>query len=633
MFHLSLKKSKTTTGITFILCSSEMQVYFSCSMFVVQKCGTIQSQWDFSSAFRYVIVWHCGSSSSLLFYFATLTDSSASLVGFNSRVVISRVPSMPRTTFTLRPPFLFCARQNCRWRSVTATTIETSSEPGFLVGEGHSGQASCPPSTSPSSVMSLSVKGMEGLGVPHWKKMSSKELGIKKSMIATQTRSVLSELRKRGHDVYLVGGCVRDLIMKRVPKDFDIITTANLFEVKKAFSRCEIVGRRFPICHVHTDDGIVEVSSFITTGRHSSNYVRHISSRPPVCDKHDCMRWKNCLGRDFTINGLMFDPYSHLIYDYLEGMEDIKQAKVRTVIPPLTSFQEDCARILRAIRIAARLGFRFSRETAQCVKDLATLVLRLDKGRIFMEMNYMLAYGSAEASVRLLWKFGLLELLLPIQAAYFVSQGFHRRDRGTNMLLDLFSNLDRLLAPNRPCDSSLWVAVLAFHHALVCWPRDPLVVATFSLAVHNGGDILEAINIARNILNPHNQAFPELLQPLMWDESKALVHEVVNLGSSVIAAIRSMMDEYLVSQAMARYPQAPTSDLVFIPPHVYLRVTRIFECIERGDTEGGFVPKKGSKINYWSLSHGDLAEVRHVFARIVFDTVYPPNLEEDKKCP
>ncbi|KAG0457934.1 hypothetical protein HPP92_023091 [Vanilla planifolia] len=529
------------------------------------------------------------------------------------------VGAISRTTFTLRPPFLFCARQNCRWRSVTATAIETSSEPGFLVGEGHSGQASCPPSTSPSSVMSLSVKGMEGLGVPHWKKMSSKELGIKKSMIANQTRFkdfLFHFLEPLFHWVSLI-----EILM------------GDIYLVKKAFSRCEIVGRRFPICHVHTDDGIVEVSSFITTGRHSSNYVRHISSRPPVCDKHDCMRWKNCLGRDFTINGLMFDPYSHLIYDYLEGMEDIKKAKVRTVIPPLISFQEDCARILRAIRIAARLGFHFSRETAQCVKDLATLVLRLDKGRIFMEMNYMLAYGSAEASVRLLWKFGLLELLLPIQAAYFVSQGFHRRDRGTNMLLDLFSNLDRLLAPNRPCDSSLWVAVLAFHHALVCRPRDPLVVATFSLAVHNGGDILEAINIARNILNPHNQAFPELLQPLVWDETKALLHEVVNLGSSVIAAIRSMMDEYLVSQAMARYPQAPTSDLVFIPPHVYLRVSRIFECIERGDTEGGFVPKKGSKINYWSLSHGDLAEVRHVFARIVFDTVYPPNLEEDKKCP
>ncbi|KAK8967775.1 hypothetical protein KSP40_PGU021198 [Platanthera guangdongensis] len=111
--------------------------------------------------------------------------------------------------------------------------------------------------------------------------------------------------------------------------------------VERAFSRCAIVGKRFPICHVYIDDYIVEV---------------------------------------------------------------------RTIIPARISFQEDCARILRAIRIAARLEFRFTRETAQCIKELAALV-----GRILMEMNYMLSYGSAEASLRLLWKFGLLELLLPIQ--------------------------------------------------------------------------------------------------------------------------------------------------------------------------------------------------------------------------
>uniref|UniRef100_A0A6N2MVU7 tRNA nucleotidyltransferase/poly(A) polymerase RNA and SrmB- binding domain-containing protein n=1 Tax=Salix viminalis TaxID=40686 RepID=A0A6N2MVU7_SALVM len=89
------------------------------------------------------------------------------------------------------------------------------------------------------------------------------------------------------------------------------------------------------------------------------------------------------------------------------------------------------SRILRAVRIAARLGFRFTRETICHFYSL----LRLDKPRIMMEMNYMLAYGSAEASLRILWKFGLLELLLPFQAAYFVRDGFKRRDKRSNMLL------------------------------------------------------------------------------------------------------------------------------------------------------------------------------------------------------
>lgn len=247
--------------------------------------------------------------------------------------------------------------------------------------------------------------------------MSSKSLGIKNSMISKATRSVLNDLSNKGYDVYLVGGCVRDLVMKKIPKDFDVITSADLRQVQRTFSRCDIVGKRFPICHVHINDSIIEVSSFSTRGRRPSSALSYISRRPPDCDEHDYLRWKDCLGRDFTINGLMFNPYKNIVYDYLGGMEDIRKAKVRTVIPARTSFQEDCARILRAIRIAARLDFRFAKETAHSVKDLASSVMRLDKGRLLMEMNYMLAYGSAEASLRLLWRFGLLELLLPIQIA------------------------------------------------------------------------------------------------------------------------------------------------------------------------------------------------------------------------
>lgn len=525
------------------------------------------------------------------------------------------IGAVSKISHSLRPPLAFCHRLARRRSSFGAI-----SKPELLAGDRQGDQAPSPVSTSPSN-------GGEILRKSIWKKMSSKELGIKRSMIPKQTKSVLKELSRRGYDVYLVGGCVRDLIMKRIPKDFDIITTANLSEVKKAFSRCDIVGKRFPICHVHVNDYIVEVSSFSTSGRNSSIYYRYTSGSPDY-DEIDAVRWKNCLGRDFTINGLMFDPYSRLVYDYLGGMEDIKKAKVRTVIPARTSFQEDCARILRAIRIAARLDFRFNRETAQCIKDLATLVLRLDKGRILMEMNYMLAYGSAEASLRLLWKFGLLELLLPIQAAYFVSHGFRRRDRGTNMLLALFSNLDRLLAPDRPCHSSLWVAIFAFHEALACKPRDPLVVAIFSLAVHNGGDMLKAVNFARRITNSHNQNVSELLEPAVWHDDKGLINEVVDLTSSVISALRAMTDECFVSQAMAQYPQAPISDLVFIPLQLYLRVCQVFECIKSGATERGFVPKHGSEINYYSLANGGLAELRHVFARVVFDTIYLPKIEE-----
>ncbi|PSR84614.1 Poly(A) polymerase [Actinidia chinensis var. chinensis] len=458
---------------------------------------------------------------------------------------------------------------------------------------------------------------------PEWKKLSSKDLGIRTSMIGKPTRLVLNGLKEKGYEVYLVGGCVRDLILKRIPKDFDIITSAELKEVLRTFPRCEVVGRRFPICHVHVDDTIIEVSSFSTSGRKFGRKSNYSFRRPRGCNEHDFIRWRNCLHRDFTINGLMFDPFAKVVYDYMGGIEDIKKAKVRTVIAASTSFVEDCARILRGMRIAARLGFRFSRETAHSMRELSTSVLRLDKGRILMEMNYMLAYGSAEASLRLLWKFGLLEILLPIQAAYFVSKGFRRRDTRSNMLLSLFSSLDRLLAPDRPCDSRLWIGILAFHKALVDHPRDPLVVAAFSIALHSGGSLTEAVNIARSISQPHEMSFNELLEPGSIDSNDALIGEVMDLAVSVKTAICKMTDEHFVSQAMIEYPQAPHSDLVFISPALTLKVVAIFERV-RGGKERGFVPKRGSKIDYEALALGRLNEVRHMFARIVFDTVYPP---------
>ncbi|XP_047316895.1 poly(A) polymerase I-like isoform X2 [Impatiens glandulifera] len=446
-------------------------------------------------------------------------------------------------------------------------------------------------------------------------------------MIPRSTRQVLDGLKKKGFDVYLVGGCVRDLILRRTPKDFDVITSAELKQVLRIFSRCEIVGKRFPICHVHIDGTIIEVSSFSTSARKFGRDLSFDSERPIEFDDKDFVRWRNCLQRDFTVNSLMFDPFGKVIYDYIGGLEDIRKAKVRTTIPANRSFIEDCARILRAIRVAARLGFSFTRDTALNVKSLSTSIQRLDKGRILLEMNYMLAYGSGEASMRLLWKYGLLELILPFQAAYLVRSGFRRKDTTSNMLLSLISNMDKFLAPDRPCHTSLWIVILAFHKALSDQPRYPLAVAAFGLAVHNGGNMSEAINIARSITMPHDESFRELLENQNPDFSE-LKLEVQNIASSVKNALTDMTDEYHVSKAMAKYPRAPYTDLVFVSFGLYLKTCSIFECARKG-RERGFVAKQGSKIDYDALTFGSLQELRHVFARIIFDTVYPLSLSNE----
>ncbi|WZZ59103.1 hypothetical protein YC2023_059210 [Brassica napus] len=462
-----------------------------------------------------------------------------------------------------------------------------------------------------------------------WKKLDANEFGIQRSMIPESTRMVLNKLRKKGFQVYLVGGCVRDLILDRIPKDFDVITSAELKEVRQVFPRCQIVGRRFPICHVYVDDIIIEVSSFSTSARTGKTPNKNFR-KPVGCNERDYIRWKNCLQRDFTVNGLMFDPLENVVYDYIGGVEDIKNSKVRTVSAAKLSFIEDKARILRAIRIAARLGFSLTKDVAVSVKELSTSLLRLDPSRVQMEINYMLAYGSAEASLRLLWRFGLMEILLPIQvglwASYFVSQGFRRRDGRSNMLLSMFRNLDRLVAPDRPCAELLWIGILAFHKALVDQPRDPTVVASYCLAIYSDISLSEAMEIAKSNTKQHNSNFQELSAQDKDIAGSKLSQQVMSLAESVKSAAKKMHDRDYLANAMSKYPQAPSSDMVFMSRPLLERVQRMFGSVRRkGDGERG-VPSLDRRINYKSLALGDFHETRRVFARIVFDTVYPPKI-------
>ncbi|KAJ8432281.1 LOW QUALITY PROTEIN: hypothetical protein Cgig2_028543 [Carnegiea gigantea] len=172
---------------------------------------------------------------------------------------------------------------------------------------------------------------------------------------------------------------------------------------------------------------------------------------------------------------------------------------------------------------------------------------------------------------------------------------------------------------------SLMVSILAFHKALADQPRDPLVIATFCLAVHSGGSLSEAVRIAKSISQPHDSSFPEVLEPnnLFTDEN--VMDEVKDLAASVRAALSKMTDGASVSQAMAKYPQAPHSDLVFISMALQVRTDEIISCVTKG-REKAFVPKRSSNINYESLAVGNLHEVRFMLSRVIFDTIYPPHL-------
>ncbi|KAF5186353.1 poly(A) polymerase I-like [Thalictrum thalictroides] len=270
-----------------------------------------------------------------------------------------------------------------------------------------------------------------------WRVVDSRFYGVYGNHISIPSSTVLSILRNKGFKAYLVGGCVRDLLLGRIPKDYDVITSATLSEIKKTFKKkSRAVGRRFPICHVYIKGGMVEVSSFSTVAKdaHGMETVSG-SNEPTGCGIDDFFRWQNCLRRDFTINSLFYDPSANKIYDYINGMRDLKSWKVQTVVPAHLSFKEDCARILRGLRIAARLGMSFSEETAAAINSLYLSILDLDKGRLMMEMDYMFSYGAAASSLSLLNKFKILDILHPFQATYLSNQAHDQTAQSSPMLI------------------------------------------------------------------------------------------------------------------------------------------------------------------------------------------------------
>ncbi|KAL0424910.1 UNVERIFIED_CONTAM: Poly(A) polymerase I [Sesamum radiatum] len=451
-----------------------------------------------------------------------------------------------------------------------------------------------------------------------WRKLDSGRLGIAKSMISVPSWTVLRNLRAAGFEAYLVGGCVRDLLLNKVPKDFDVITTARLKQVKKKFRRAMIVGKRFPICRVTIKDSVVEVSSFETVAERSKTKQDGISRQPTGCNPGDFVRWKNCMHRDFTVNSLLFDPFVDVIFDYTNAIADLRSLKLRTVIPAHLSFKEDEARILRGLRIAARLNLSFSKETEAAIYSLSPLVAHLDKSRINLEMNYMLSYGAAEPSLLLLKRFKLLEILLPFHAAY-LEQVDDRVGLRSLMLMKLFFNLDQLITCDRPCDDSLWVAILSFHLALFRNPQHALVVLTFaSLLYHGTWD--ESIKFARENALATRIYVSEILDSPDYLNDDEIAERVTQFVRQVNNSVDILINMDCLLKAMTRFPESPCSGLVFVPQNMGKRVKHIYNILT--ENMASFkAEKRNLERDYGLLTAGNGNEVRFMLGKIILRTL------------
>jgi len=240
---------------------------------------------------------------------------------------------------------------------------------------------------------------------------SRAEHNVSRSNISPNALKVLNRLKRGGYSAYLVGGCIRDLILEGKPKDFDVVTDASPEQIKSLFNNCILIGRRFRLAHVRFGCEIIEVSTFraASSSQHKLNtdgMIMHDNEYGAIDE--DAFR------RDFTINALYYDIRDFSIIDYVGGMKDLRKRQLRLIGNPKQRYIEDPVRILRAIRFAAKLDFNIHPNTAKPLSQVTDLLQKVSKARVFEEYIKLFLHGKALATFEALQKHNSLTILFAI---------------------------------------------------------------------------------------------------------------------------------------------------------------------------------------------------------------------------
>ena len=238
--------------------------------------------------------------------------------------------------------------------------------------------------------------------------------GIRREHLSSCARRTCEGLQAQGYLAFVVGGAVRDLILGLEPKDYDVATNATPEQVHAVFRRSRIIGRRFRLVHVLCGADVVEVSTF--------RAMQSASDDDQVKDEHGRLLRDNVFGsqeedamrRDFTVNALFYDPSTEEVVDYWGGASDLETRTMRMIGDPRERYREDPVRMLRAVRLAAKLGLEIERDTRAPIREMAPLIQNVPASRLFEEMLKLLLSGHAVACIDRLRSEGLHHGLLPM---------------------------------------------------------------------------------------------------------------------------------------------------------------------------------------------------------------------------
>jgi poly(A) polymerase len=224
--------------------------------------------------------------------------------------------------------------------------------------------------------------------------------GIQHSQLDRAALTVIGRLHRAGHGAYIVGGAVRDMLLGKTPKDFDVVTDAPPRRIRRLFRNSRIIGNRFQLVHVYFGETIIEVSTFRTSSENGNEKVFGRMSDDV---------WR----RDFSANALYFDPEREQIIDYVGGLEDIRAKRLRALIPLDTSFSEDPVRMIRALRYSATTGFELYGRIPKSIRKHAVLIADCPVSRLTEELFKILGSGNSRGFFKAAAEHHLLQHLLP----------------------------------------------------------------------------------------------------------------------------------------------------------------------------------------------------------------------------
>ncbi|EPC00109.1 poly(A) polymerase [Litchfieldella anticariensis FP35 = DSM 16096] len=238
---------------------------------------------------------------------------------------------------------------------------------------------------------------------------------VSRKLFSEAALKVLYRLHNAGFEAYLVGGCIRDSLLGKVPKDFDVATNATPGQLQDLFRNSRIIGRRFRIVHVRFGREVIEVTTF--RGKPNDDHGEHLAHRSEDGLLLRDNVWGNieedALRRDFTVNALYYNIADFSIHDWANGVRDIESRTLRLIGDPETRYREDPVRMLRAIRFATKLDFRLADATEAPIRELAPLLLRIPPARLFDEILKLFLAGHAVDTFHALRTYGLFEMLFP----------------------------------------------------------------------------------------------------------------------------------------------------------------------------------------------------------------------------